>query len=320
MALEGVPWMVSGGEHSAEVGRMLAYAATGGGEGVVAPEDLKVVASAIPDGNIHIWSGGLVALNRYPGGGQQSYIIRNIDDTVVALDPQGSSGDRYDLVAILVEDPQYPGQPAPATVEDGPYVRAVVYKDVGPTANTLAEVDPDQTGYVLARVKFNASDGTITDADITDLRDLVQPRNKVETHQRFPAPGEYTGVVTQWVTMFTGHPAVTVPEWATRMTVIIHVDGLASQDHHTGEWRADFGPIVGTAVAYDVDTGPGDFGGRFNYRFGLFNVDVSALQGETHEVLPKGRRTYLYGGAYPYFSAVVGTSVTYEIRFEEGLV
>src|SRR5512139_2547798 len=179
MSWEGVPWMIGGGaEHPEEVGRLLAYAAAGAGEGVVGPTDCKVVPSGVPDGNIHIQPGAVAVLNRFTGGGQQAYLVRNVGDEVKAMTPQGSSGVRYDLVCVIVEDPQYPGQPAPASIPDGPYARTVIYEDVPAATKSLAEVDPDQAGYALARVKFDASDGTVNAADITDLRELVAPRTK----------------------------------------------------------------------------------------------------------------------------------------------
>lgn len=180
MSWEGVPWMIGGGaEHSAEVGRLLAYAAAGAGEGVVGPADCKVVPSGVPDGNIHIQPGAVAVLNQFAGGGQQAYLVRNVGDEVKAMTPQGSSGPRYDLVAVIIEDPQYPGQPVPASVPDGPYAKTVVYENVPATTKSLAEVDAAQAGYALARVKFDASDGTVNAADITDLREMVAPRTRV---------------------------------------------------------------------------------------------------------------------------------------------
>src|ERR1044072_3838769 len=225
MTLEGVPWMVNAAEHSAEVVRLMAYAATGAGEGVIGPLDCKVVASSIPNGQVHINSGGIVALNRFPGGGQQSYIIRNVGDEVVALDPQGSSGVRYDLVAVIVEDPEYAGQPAPADPATGPYVRTAVYKNVGPTASTLAEVDPDQPGYVLARVKFDASDGTVNPSDITDLREMVNPRSQSFTQTR---QNTVIRTLTQTPQLFPPEAEwdLDIPTWATSAVVKMFHTGI----------------------------------------------------------------------------------------------
>jgi hypothetical protein len=233
MAWEGVPWMVSGGNHSAEVGRLLAYAATGGEEGVIGPTDCKVVASAIPDGNIHIQPGAVACLNRFPGGASQSYMVRNVGDEVKALTPQGSAGIRYDLIAIVVEDPQYPGQPAPVSVPNGPYTKTKVYENVPANTTTLAQVAPNQTGYALARVKFDASDGTVNTADITDLRDLLIPRvqtvKKVlnaATTDSIPGSMDVAPPGASW--------AVYIPKWASKVQLEARWAGLKFTDTSSG--------------------------------------------------------------------------------------
>lgn len=233
--LEGVPWMVTGGEHSAEVGRTLAYIACGGSEGVVAVSDFKVRASSVPDGNIHVQPGAVACLNRFPGGGQQAYVVRNASDTVVALSPQGSSGVRYDLIALLVEDPEYPAQPDPADIASGPYVRIAVYEDVDPDTSHLAEVVSDQTGYALARVKFDVSDGTVTSADITDLRELLNPKTSVASEGRidYIATGAAAALVVNDPVPDAGTVAVAIPSWCNRISFQITVGGLVIGDLDT---------------------------------------------------------------------------------------
>lgn len=240
MVWEGVPWMVDEADHQAETGRLIAYLASGKNEGIAAPADLAVVASAIPDGNVHILSGAASLLNRFPGGGQQSYAVRNEGDEVVALAPQGSSGVRYDLVAVVVEDPQYPGQPAPASIADGPYVKSRVYQNVDPGTKHLWDVDPDQTGYALALVKFDASDGTVNQVDITDLRKLLNPRSWTYkrmynvTDQAADGTGIYALSNVESVFPVGASFSVPVPEWATKMQTNCRVSNLRVLDTNPG--------------------------------------------------------------------------------------
>lgn len=259
MALEGVPWMIgSGAEHSAEVGRLMAYAAVGGGEGVVGAGDFKVTASVSPNGNINIAAGGLACLNASAGGGQQSYLLRNTASIVKAMTPQGAGGPRYDLVAVIVEDPQYPGQPSPPDIADGPYCSVVVYENVGSTVTTLAEVDPGQTGYALARVAFTASDSTVTAAEITDLRSPVQSRRKSVT--RLISPGSTTAVPSP--ALGVGPPGaswtVPIPKWATRVLLevqwsgILGIDSGAGTGSAVGVGQAELGTLQTDAVAYQM--------------------------------------------------------------------
>lgn len=265
MTWEGVPWFVDGGEHGPEVARVLAYAAMGGREGVVGATDLKVIASAIPDGNVHIAPGAAGVLNRFGGGSSQGYIVRNVGDEVEALTPQGSSGVRYDLVALVVQDPQYSGQPAPASVPDGPYVVTKVYPDVPSTTTTLAEVAPDQTGLALARVKFDVSDGTITTDDIFDLRHLLFSRS--QTVEKIVSITSGTNnVSTSGLAVFPPGASwnTEVPPWATHVNlsaVWSGVDGLDSgSDGGTalGSCDVELGALATDTARWQVNaTGPG---------------------------------------------------------------
>lgn len=245
MTFEGVPWMVEGADHSAEVGRLLAYLAAGGGEGVVAPGDCRVVSSAIPDGKVVVLAGGVAMLNRFPGGGQQSYLARNEGSVEVVLAPQGSGGVRYDLVCVVVEDPQYPGEPAPVDLLNGPYVRMHVYQNVPVTTVSISQVDPNQTGYALARVKFDASDGTVNMVDITDLRELVSPRreeflavvNGIGAQQTpLPAPG--VGLGSTVAAPANAVSQVKIPKWATHMIVECDWAGIQALDTGAGNGGA----------------------------------------------------------------------------------
>lgn len=259
MALEGVPWMIgSGANHSAEVGRLLAYAACGGAEGVVGPGDFKVTQSVVADGNINIAAGGAAMLNQFPGGGQQMYLERNNSPIVKAMTPQGAGGPRYDLVTLLVHDPQYAGQPAPVSVADGPYCEIKVYENVASTVKTLAEVDPNKTGIALARVAFSASDSVVTTAEITDLRQMVQPRIKKIT--KIISPGGTTALPGAYGTAPVGASwNVDVPKWATRVRLtatwagVQFVDTASGAGAAGGGARVALGAMVSDVTAFQVD-------------------------------------------------------------------
>lgn len=319
MVWEGVPWMVDGADHSAEVGRLLAYVGTGGVEGVASPGDCKVVASAIPDGNVHVNSGGLICLNRFPGGGQQSYVLRNEGDAVVALDAQGSSGVRHDLVAVIVEDPQYVGQPAPPDVATGPYVRLAVYKNVGSEVRTLAEVDPDQSGYALARVKFDASDGTITNADITDLRALANPHSTRRIYVADIAP-MYALNTPNYITWPGAIEVVPIPEWATKAILIVNIPStviIGGAGGVTGDLRACIGyDLLGPELSYDYDTGPGAVERDFQTVFAEFEVPEH-FRGTNQGIYVSGRRS---SGAGYMTSWQWGLNVLFDLTFSEETV
>lgn len=291
MTWEGVPWMVVGGEHSAEVARLLAFAAISGGEGVATPTDCKVVASAIPDGNIHIQPGAVGVLNRFPGGSSQAYLLRNVGDEVKAMTPQGSSGVRYDLVAVIVEDPQYPGQPAPASVPDGPYLRTVVYENVASGVTSLAEVDADQSGYALARVRFDASDGTVNNADITDLRKLLIPRSQRVLESTLNA----NSVALTSAAFVTWPPApavfdIEIPAWATHATVLCHLAAIvAFPPSFLGTSKIRLGALEGQLLAYDVD--PDASAERMTFVIPMEFTIPSNMRGTTQSLYLQSQRT-----------------------------
>lgn len=259
MTWEGVPWMVDQAEHSAEVGRLLAYMSTGNGEGVIGASDCQVHASAIPDGNVHITPGGIAMLNRFSGGSSQAYISRNVGDEVKALTPQGSSGPRWDLVCVIVEDPEYPGQPAPVSVPNGPYVRTAVYENVPSTTTALSQVDADQTGYALALVKFDASDGTVNTADITDLRQLLIQRTKTEKRAVNSTAGNVNLPGALAVAPPEASWSIPVPIWANQVILEAVWSGVQMLDTGTGAGsasgtaRVDLGTVITQVTGWSED-------------------------------------------------------------------
>lgn len=162
---DGVPWMVGGGaKHSANIGRVLAYAATSGGEGVIAPNDLRVSPSSTPDAFVHVGVGAVAIPNRYGNARSESYIARASDVSDIRVGSTGSSA-RSDLIIARVRDPQY-GMPAPASVADGPYIFPEIVPGVPAgiiSAKALGLAEPI---YGLARIDIPANTTTITEGMI----------------------------------------------------------------------------------------------------------------------------------------------------------
>lgn len=220
MTLGAVPWLIDGATHPVEAGRSLAYVLGGASDGVAGHGDLRVTASAVPDGNVNVASGGANLLNRFAGGVAQGYVVRNDGTVTVAIDAQGAGSDRYDLVCLIVEDTQYPGQPDPASVANGPYAFIRVFENVG-GAVSLPEVAANQTGYALAKILIPASTSVITQSNITDLRHLLQPRSKSDgfTHTTDDtvtvgsAPADFP---------LDADRSVVIPPWANRVRLTAH--------------------------------------------------------------------------------------------------
>lgn len=179
MAFDPVPWFIEGGaQHSAEVARLLAHIATGGGEGVLNATDMRVLALSVPGTAVRVMPGACAIRNRSLGSENQSYLARSmveVDDLDVPA--SGSSGARSHLVVARVENPYISGEPwgAPPDVEDGPYIYPRLISDVPITARSVHELGLGYSAITLARITVPSNTATVTQSMITDLRGLVNP-------------------------------------------------------------------------------------------------------------------------------------------------
>lgn len=215
MALDPVPWAVAGGVHSADVARSVLYQATGGNEGITAPNDLRVQALPVPGGAVRIMPGGATLLNAYPGASQESYGVRNVTATDLAIPPTDSSGPRTDYIVCRVDDPQFGGQtPADPTV--GPYVR---FDRVSSLSGWT------WPGIALAKITIPASTATITQEMIEDLREMANPRSLEVLRVRPSLMGDAGLTLTatrdegEWFPNAGGNQLIDIPSWAVRAQI-----------------------------------------------------------------------------------------------------
>lgn len=264
MTWDSVPWFVGGGaQHSPEIARLLAYAATSGSEGIVLPTDLKVSPLDVPGASVSVSSGAALILNRAAGGTAQTYAARLVTADEIGVAATGSGAGRSDLVVAQIEDPFMPGEPwqDPADPAVGPYVFTRIVPNV-PAGTTRLQDVPGYEGrsaITLARLDLPASTGTVTAAMITDLREIATPHSQRATmHAQSAGQSDTVAVngLTQGV--YTNWPKVAkwdviVPPWATHA----HVRGdvvsyrLMGQGFANGRIRAAFAGGAGTASSFD---------------------------------------------------------------------
>lgn len=231
MALDNTPWLVGGGaQHSPEVARLLAYAATSGAEGVIEPASLRVTAQSVPNGTVAVRPGAALILNRYAGGGQQTYALRNASSTNVTIPPTGAGGSRTDAIVARVLDPQYEGA-APSDPVTFQYSRLERVTGVSANLKDVAELGLTFPAVLLAKVTLPPSTATVTSGMITDLREIAIPR---VLEKVFPRPSVTMAGLT--LTSRTAFPAgewfpnaggqdnngayyADIPKWATRMQI-----------------------------------------------------------------------------------------------------
>lgn len=326
MTWQGVPWAIGahpGGapQIPAEAARAVAHT---GKEGTSTPGDLAVVPTGTPSAAVVVRKGVALMLNRFPGGFGQSYVARNVSDDTVSITATAAGVTRTDLIAVVVEDPQYAGQPTPADAAQGPYVRTKVYTGVSANVKTLADVDPNQTGLALARVTLPPSTGTVQTSHITDLRDIPNPREKVvKKVLDVGDKGTYDIVNTSGYERFPQAASWTirVPKWATVAQLELRVAGarVTNDGNDAGQWRGKarlkLGTLTSSEKILDPEIPSANKGSRVVYTLASEVAVPLASRGADLLLEAQALRESFGSGVELRESA--GTTVIAEVRFIE---
>lgn len=327
MTFDNTPWAIGGGaEHKTEVARTLAYAATGGGEGIIGPADLKVLASPTPNGELRIQSGGVAILSRYPGAGQQTYVARNPTEQKVSPTATGSAGGRSDLIVARVKDPQYEGD-VPTDPVNHQYVYGEVIPNVPATTTRFADLNLGYPAVELARIDIPASTGTYAQAMVTDLRKIVAPRSLTDSFMAQPRAADWQDLTTpDWFDFPQNwFPEVTIPDWATGCQLITTISGIAHMGWVWADLRnilavPNLGPIRLDSAVHLVDTGSSDTG-RTTLQVAGKWFDIRSIRGQRLSIKLQGRKT---AGAPAdrngYLRILRGTTIVHQIEFTESIV
>lgn len=312
MALDNTPWFVGGGaQHSPEVARLLAYAATNGAEGVAGVDDLRVQAQTVPTTNVAVLPGAALILNRYAGGGQQTYMLRNASSTNVDITATGSGGGRTDLIVARVLDPQYEGA-TPADPINFQYAKLAVIQGIPSGTKTARELNLGYPAVELAKVTLPASTATVTSGMITDLRKVARPRR-----ERLLDTAYWTvpiNIDTAGYKNIGTSASFDVPTWATAAKVVITYSGLALFTANTTGWlRGTLNGIEIRPTFFDENwLAAGSFQ-RTTYAAAGEILIPSAMRGNSYPVLLDGKRDSGTG----YLQARGGTSVAIDVEFAE---
>lgn len=224
------PWAIGGGaENSPETARTAVFASTNGAEGIVGVNDLKVTALDIPGSAVQMAPGGLLSVSRYAGADRQTYTSRLGIVDLIGIANTGSSGGRRDCIALIIDDPSQTGDGT--AVPDDPttyqYVYPVVIPNVAASIKKLQDIPgyTYATGYAVALVNQPANNGTVTNAMITDLRKVANPRKDPQmlAHAQVASESERITSKTQagevWPNTTAGW-TTDVPAWATRVQIL----------------------------------------------------------------------------------------------------
>lgn len=247
MPLRPVPWATSGGvdgkggaENSVELARVGAYTATLGATGITEPGDFRVTALPTPGAAVRATQGTGVIKSTYPGVFGQSYSVQEQSFSDIPVTATGSSGPAVKYVYVLIQDSQY-GDQQPADVKNGPYN---FYR-----VSTLLPVN--QPYMLLAKINQPANTATITNAMITDMREVANPKSSDVWRPRpnVASDKEYvtaTGADGEWFPNNGGEQTIYIPDWATRVQISATWSGVRydSGKNAYGEMWVEFGPYL----------------------------------------------------------------------------
>lgn len=327
MALDSTPWFVGGGaQHSPEVARLLAYASTSGAEGIVEPASLAVKAQSTPNGTVSVRPGAAIILNRYAGGSQQSYMLRNASSTSVPIPATTSTGGRTDAIVARVLDPQYEGA-APTDPVTFQYAQLVRVPSVSASLKNIEQLALPYPAVLLARVTLPASTATVTNSMITDLREVALPRREdvwrpralatpdMETLTASPTgPGEY-------FPNNGGPQIIAIPKWATRAQIRCEWLGVRyAAGNAFGQMWVEYGPYLAASQRerstqkYQFDTPAATNVSRANW---IVVDDVyipASYRGTEQMFVPKAQRL---GGVTNSVSLDAVSGMNVQVRFLE---
>lgn len=331
-------WFIGGGaEHTPESARRLVYASTGGAEGVGGVNDLKVLPLAVPGAGVRVVVGSGLIKSRYVGGETQTYMGTVYEQETVSIAPTGSGSARSDLIVLRVEDPFAAGSPwdTPTPIETSPYIHIRVISGVPANTKRLQDVPghANDTALTLARIDLPPSTGTVTAAQIHDLRKVALP--KVQRDLRTYA---LTAGDTQRLTVNTAYPLggqtwpvgsidptppwaeFNIPEWATRARVRAYWAGVKVVNNNWGDVWVEIAPLSNPNRVFTQSTAWNSPANNWESRLFISNFDDIAipagLRGTTQRVYPRGRRHS--GVAGSYIELDWASAISLEIEWYEG--
>ncbi|WP_328434847.1 hypothetical protein [Streptomyces sp. NBC_00425] len=308
MALIQPPMLTHGGTHPARAFRMMVRDLASGNQGVTEGNDLKVRQWTTPGAGVRVGDGSAVVTGA--AWGQGSYTQYNVGDAIVPIAPTGSSV-RSDLICLRVEDPEYEGNRDPAADDIG-------YFHVVSGVSATAKVVPSgMTAIPLARLDIPANTATITNAMVTDLRRIANPRRERTLYTAYPsALNRLTAQNGQWYNWpAAARWKVPIPSWATSAKLLVTLAGLRlSESDVFANMQTSLGTDTGQTTAIDDDQGANI---RRNTVVLADTITLSAaLRGTTQDLFV---RTQPSKSEWGNLGVDAATSLIADVEFTEGV-
>jgi len=326
VTFEPVPWFVGGGaEVSAETARVLAYQACRGNGGIGGPDDLKVTAFTVPGAGVNYGPGIVSCISHAPAQTYQAYTGRNTQQGTAPVTGTTGSGTRYHLVCAHVQDPYVdPAYGEPTNPKVGPYIELSVIYDFYPgagygTPQATADLIESQglTAEGLAMITVPANTATITQAMITDVRRVANPRRVAERVHLTSTSDDTLNLAS-----FEQFPNgiiydLYVPKWATVAKVYGFVEGLRKTKSGTGELRVGIrDTTLGTKGTTINEPAPAGVD-RVSYNVGGTITIPSNLRGTVCRFEVQGRYTTTVATSSGFLSTDTYSSGMLDITLEE---
>ncbi|MFD5848290.1 hypothetical protein [Streptomyces chartreusis] len=309
MALFPRPILTNGATHSAQQFRMLVRDLANGAEGITQGDDLKVTQRSTPGGGVLVGDGSAVVRGR-ANTFQGSYAACNIGAVDVPIAATGGSA-RSDMVILRIEDPEYEGTLDPETDE-------IAHFDVISNVSSSATAIPDsRTAIPLARIDIPSSTSTITNAMITDLRQVANPRRRRSVFTQSPSSiSTGIGGSTSYSYFSTAAGVnVAVPDWASKVIVKIDVSPVR---YNLGNFWGRIGATYGSSLATQditLDDNQGSGARRIPAIIADTLTVPSGYRGTTQ--LLRVRASGLDAGQAGRIYVDSGTTFAYDVQFEE---
>ncbi|MEU4095503.1 hypothetical protein [Streptomyces sp. NPDC026673] len=312
MTLIQPPMMVKGGTHPARTMRMMIRDLSRGSQGVTEYNDLKVSQLTTPGAGVQVADGSGVVRGAAPGQG--SYTQYNVGSATVNIAPTGATG-RFDMVVLRVLDPEYEGNLNPATDDIG------YFHVVSNVSSTATQPPAGMSAIPLARIAIPPNTATITDAMITDLRGIANPRRDRQIYTASPSgdqnwAGNKDGTYVSWPPAARWN--IAVPVWAVRARIVFTVAAVQVVSGSVwGHAAFKLGSSQGQGVNYD--TGPTTSGDR-SQRVQLISADTitvpAAMRGTTQLLQALVSLDSAEAGT---LQADTATTAIADVEFEEGV-
>lgn len=331
MALDPVPWLIeNGASHSANVARNVSFAAFGGQEGIVSPTDFQVLALGTPGAAVNVLPGTAAIQSRAANIRDEMYVGRASTATQVNISATGS-GSRTDMIVLMVENPWLAEEPwaDPPSNANGPYFFIRVLSNVNSAAKTVAGLGSAYTGYsaiALAKITIPANTATITQAMITDLRQLSQPHS--QRTLRIFRPASQSANIPHSAT-FNDFPAtdnaiIEVPSWATHFRFTTQIGSFTFGNTNNAQYdlagqfrlRVAFGFSVGYygASTYDLSQPPGAYYQKESTVIGQDNIPIPVNgRGANMTLRVQANRTSGDAGAQLFVNSA--TTIAHDVEF-----